>query len=204
VAESLPAGGYSPGGKDWLSQAFANPYMQGWGPAQAPGSVPGAPGATPAPVGVGTQINPAVPVSVGPQKGADGKYAPYTFEGSASKEAQKIKRGIKKARDARGWSVKDIAIAAASVAAAVATGGASLTAQLAMAGVSAASSAYGVSSRSKAASLGLNQYQKLKQEFLPQIGWTQGKQHGWYDASGSKMSTSMITQTLLNMGALGD
>jgi hypothetical protein len=159
--------------------AAGSQYLPGWGPAQG-GSMSNAPGTTGGPSG-------------GPVSGT-----PYTFSGDISQDAYKIKKQIKKMRNARGISLGDIAKIAGSAALTYATGGTAA----AIAG-SAGLAGLGAVAQGKAAVKNIHQYQKLKNQYLPDIGWTMTKHGGWADASGQQMSTAQIVQTLMNLGAFG-
>lgn len=192
LTQNMPQSGFArPGAQEWMQQTLSAPYMQGW--AQQAG---GANGTTPvggtmpgtAPGGTGT-----APGTGGPQSGS-----PYSFSGDVSPEAKKIKKQIKQLQDSGKWSPADIAKIVGAAALTYATGG-STSAILA----SAVSGAAGANKENSAANTNLKQYRTMKDQYLSQIGWSKTGDGAWKDASGKKMSTGQVVQTLMNLGVWG-
>lgn len=114
---------------------------------------------------------------------------------SISDEAMRAAKGIKKLRDASGFNLGHIASGALQ---GFVTGGP--WGALAGAAVSAAGDAFGASKMHG----GLKQYRKWKNEYLPQMGWTNLKSGGWAPpGSTTKASTSQIVQALMDAGHWG-
>lgn len=194
IPGTMPASGFArPEAQAWLTQALGSPYMQGW-PQQAGGAngtVPvggGGTGAVP-----GTPGAPGTVPSTRPALGSN-----YSFSGDVSPEAKKIKNQIKKLQSAGKWSPTDIAKIVGAAALTYATGGST-------AGIlaSAISSGIGANAENGQANTNLKQYRTMKDQYLSQIGWSKTADGAWKDASGKKMSTGQVVQTLMNLGVWG-
>lgn len=201
LAATLPDSGFQNDvAKQWLQQALGGqiaPPGTAGGPAVQPGTAPASPASGGLP-GWGAPQNPGQSNAPGTTPNGPVIGQPYTFTGDISQDAQKIKKAVKKMRNAKGWSPSDIAKVVGAAALTYVTGGTA-------AGIaaSALASAGGQYQQNKGALKSLHKWNKLKNQYLPQIGWTPNPDGGWNDASGTHMSTAQVAQTLLNLGAFG-